>query len=79
MPPSRHSTCSKWPHVVPEQQFSNISYGQDLCEGKLRYLVVVRGEKRELSARACNWATLFLGVKNTGNWPSRLGESQMRQ
>jgi hypothetical protein len=26
-----------------------------------------------------NWATLFLGDINTGTWPSRLGESQMRQ
>jgi hypothetical protein len=23
-----------------------------------------------------NWATLFLGDISTGNWPSRLGESQ---
>jgi hypothetical protein len=33
----------------------------------------------EPSARGYNWATLFLGDINTGNWPSRLGESQMRQ
>jgi hypothetical protein len=26
-----------------------------------------------------NWATLFLGDINMGTWPSRLGESQMRQ
>jgi hypothetical protein len=26
-----------------------------------------------------NWATLFLGNMNMGTWPSRLGESQMRQ
>jgi hypothetical protein len=31
------------------------------------------------SARGYNWATLFLGDINTGTWPSRLGESQMRQ
>jgi hypothetical protein len=26
-----------------------------------------------------NWVTLFLGDINMGTWPSRLGESQMRQ
>jgi hypothetical protein len=31
------------------------------------------------SAWGYNWATLFLGNLNTGTWPSRLGESQMRQ
>jgi hypothetical protein len=31
------------------------------------------------SAREYKWATLFLGDINTGTWPSRLGESQMRQ
>jgi hypothetical protein len=31
------------------------------------------------SAQGCNWATLFLGDINTRTWPSRLGESQMRQ
>jgi hypothetical protein len=31
------------------------------------------------SARGYNWATLFLGDINTGTWPSRFGESQMRQ
>jgi hypothetical protein len=31
------------------------------------------------SARGYNWATLFPGDINTGTWPSRLGESQMRQ
>jgi hypothetical protein len=31
------------------------------------------------SARGYNWATLFLGDINTRTWPSRLGESQMRQ
>jgi hypothetical protein len=31
------------------------------------------------STRGYNWATLFLGDINTGTWPSRLGESQMRQ
>jgi hypothetical protein len=41
--------------------------------------VVVRGDKREPSARGHNWATLFLGDINTGTWPSKLGESQMRQ
>jgi hypothetical protein len=30
-------------------------------------------------ARGYNWATLFLGDINTGTWPSRLGESRMRQ
>jgi hypothetical protein len=35
--------------------------------------------KREPSARGYTWATLFLGDINTGTWPSRLGESQMRQ
>jgi hypothetical protein len=33
----------------------------------------------ECSARGHNWATLFLGDVNIGNWPSRFGESQMRQ
>jgi hypothetical protein len=32
-----------------------------------------------VSARGYNWATLFLGDINTGTWPSKLGESQMRQ
>jgi hypothetical protein len=31
------------------------------------------------SAQGHNWATLFLGDINTGTWPSRLGESQMRR
>jgi hypothetical protein len=31
------------------------------------------------SARGHNWVTLFLGDINTGTWPSRLGEYQMRQ
>jgi hypothetical protein len=35
--------------------------------------------KSKSSARGYNWTTLFLGVINTGTWPSRLGESQMRQ
>jgi hypothetical protein len=39
----------------------------------------VRGDKREHSARGYNWATLFLGDINTGTWPSRLRETQMRQ
>jgi hypothetical protein len=39
----------------------------------------LQGDKREPSARGYNWATLFLGDINTGTWPSRLGESQMRQ
>jgi hypothetical protein len=30
------------------------------------------------SARGYNWATLFLGDINTGTWPFRLGESQIR-
>jgi hypothetical protein len=34
---------------------------------------------REPSARGRNWTILFLGDMNTGTWPSRLGESQMRQ
>jgi hypothetical protein len=42
-------------------------------------LRVVKGDKREPSARGYNWANLFLGDTNTGTWPSRLGESQMRQ
>jgi hypothetical protein len=29
--------------------------------------------------REYNWATLFLGDINSGTWPSRLKESQMRQ
>jgi hypothetical protein len=33
----------------------------------------------EPSARGYNWAILFLEDINTGTWPSRLGESRMRQ
>jgi hypothetical protein len=33
----------------------------------------------ESSAQGYNWTTLFLGDINKGTWPSRLGESQMRQ
>jgi hypothetical protein len=33
----------------------------------------------EPSARGYNWATLFLGDINTGTWPSRLGESRMKE
>jgi hypothetical protein len=40
---------------------------------------VQEATEREPSARGYNWATLFLGDINTGTWPSRLGESQMRQ
>jgi hypothetical protein len=35
--------------------------------------------KREPSAQRYNCACLFLEDINTGTWPSRLGESQMRQ
>jgi hypothetical protein len=42
-------------------------------------LRTVRGDKREPSSRGYNWATLFLGETKTGTWPSKLGESQMRQ
>jgi hypothetical protein len=35
-------------------------------------LRVVRGDRREPSARGYNWDTLFLGDINTGTWPSRL-------
>jgi hypothetical protein len=38
-----------------------------------------RRRKREPSARGYNWATLFLGDINMETWPSRFGESQMRQ
>jgi hypothetical protein len=40
---------------------------------------IKKATKREHSVRGYNWATLFLGDINTGTWPSRLGESQMRQ
>jgi hypothetical protein len=33
----------------------------------------------EPSAQLCNLATLFLEDINARTWPSRLGESQMRQ
>jgi hypothetical protein len=42
-------------------------------------LRIVRGDKRERRAQGYNWATLFLEDINTGTWPSRLGESQMRE
>jgi hypothetical protein len=32
-----------------------------------------------IAVYASNWATLFLGDINKGTWPSRLGESQMRE
>jgi hypothetical protein len=32
-----------------------------------------------VAARGYNWTTPFLGDINAGTWPSRLGESQMRQ
>jgi hypothetical protein len=32
-----------------------------------------------LSAQGCNWANLFLGDINMGNWLSSLGESEMMQ
>jgi hypothetical protein len=35
--------------------------------------------RREPRAQWYNWAKLFLGDINTGTWPSRLGESEMRQ
>jgi hypothetical protein len=38
-----------------------------------------RGIYRKPIPRGYNWATLFLGDINTGTWPSRLGESQMRE
>jgi hypothetical protein len=41
-------------------------------------LLVVRGDKWELSSLEYNWATLFQGDIITGIWPSRLVESQMR-
>jgi hypothetical protein len=41
--------------------------------------VVVCTHVSKPSARGYNWATLFLGDINTGTWPFRSGESQMRQ
>jgi hypothetical protein len=38
----------------------------------------MRRKGNQVSARAYNWATLFLENMNTGTWPSSLGESQMR-
>jgi hypothetical protein len=35
--------------------------------------------QREHSAWRYNWATIFPGDINTGTWPSKLWESQMRQ
>jgi hypothetical protein len=54
------------------------------CGGRLEYLHRSPCESQEVtksepSARGYNWVTLFLGDINTGTWPSRLGESQMRQ
>jgi hypothetical protein len=42
-------------------------------------LRIVRGDKRQTSVQRYNWATPFLRDINTGTWPSRLAESQMRQ
>jgi hypothetical protein len=47
-------------------------------------LSVTRGDEKEPSARGrvgglYNWATLFLGDINTVTWPSRLGESEIRE
>jgi hypothetical protein len=41
-------------------------------------LRVVGGDEKEPSAWGYNRATLFLGDINTRTWPSRLGESQIR-
>jgi hypothetical protein len=40
-------------------------------------LWVVGGDEKEPSAWWYNWATLFLGVINTGTWLSRLGKPQI--
>jgi hypothetical protein len=61
-----------------------MSRDPDSCGGGLEYLHHTPYEsyeatKMEPSARGYNWVTLFLGDINTGTWPSRLGESQMRQ
>jgi hypothetical protein len=39
----------------------------------------IKPSRRQPSAQGYNWATLSLGDINTGTWPSRLEESQMRQ
>jgi hypothetical protein len=41
--------------------------------------LIARGDKKGTQCPGYNWASLFLGDINTGTWPSRLGESQMRQ
>jgi hypothetical protein len=54
------------------------------CGGGSEYLhrspcESLEATKKEPSTRGYNWATLFLGDINTGTWPSRLGESQLRR
>jgi hypothetical protein len=55
------------PHVEAGYNTSDVA----LCRKRRR--------KREHSARGYNWATLLLGDINTGDWPSRLDKSRMRQ
>jgi hypothetical protein len=53
------------------------------CGGGLEYLhrspASRKRQQKGTQCRGFNWATLFLGDINTGTWPSKLGESQIRQ
>jgi hypothetical protein len=51
--------------------------GDLCCVGFINAIGDLSNDER--TAQGYNWATLFLGDINTGIWPSRLGESQMRQ
>jgi hypothetical protein len=52
-----------------------------LTPGRTGRLAVGRNITLTLTfrARGYNWATMFVGDINTGTWPSRFWESQMRQ
>jgi hypothetical protein len=82
-----HATIEK---LLLEAVFS-VGYVPMLCieassttprEGGLEYLHRSPWSRRKRRKEkpvpgGYNWATLFLGHKNTGIWPSRLGESRI--
>jgi hypothetical protein len=66
-------------YIIPDFSRHNttrVEAGENNSIGALR---VVRDDRKETTAQVCNWTTLFLWDINTGTWPSRLEEAQMRQ
>jgi hypothetical protein len=59
--------------IFNRHNFSGLQVAVQIC------LLICSTVWVDPNVHGCNWATLFLGDINTGTWPSKLGESQMRQ